>query len=64
MPAAAAAGTYAVSQAPFADTEYRATFASQTTEGLNGDTSPTVRLSIFGTCLGAAGVETPLVPCA
>jgi hypothetical protein len=64
MPAAAAGGTYAVSQAPFADTEYRATFASQSTEGLNGDASPTVRVSIFGTCVGAAGLETPLVPCA
>ena len=64
MAAAAAGGTYAVSQAPFGDTEYRATFASQSTEGLNGDTSPTVRVSIFGTCVGAAGLETPLVPCA
>ena len=43
----AVAGTYVLAQRPGSDTEYRAVFGTQTSEGLNGDTSPTVRVYVI-----------------
>jgi hypothetical protein len=52
MPVGSTAGTYVLSQRPGADTDYRAVFATTSTEGINGDTSPTVRVAVTG-CTGA-----------
>jgi hypothetical protein len=52
MPAGSAAGTYVLGQRPGTDTEYRAVFATPSTEGINGDTSPTVLVTVNG-CTGA-----------
>jgi hypothetical protein len=58
MPAGPSSGTYVLSQRPSADTEYRAVFATPSTEGINGDASPTVRVYV-STCTGAATQKTP-----
>ncbi|HEV8402467.1 MAG TPA: hypothetical protein VGQ31_05480 [Candidatus Limnocylindrales bacterium] len=51
--ASTTAGTYTLPQRLTADTEFRAIFATQTTEGLDGDTSPTVHVYV-STCTGSA----------
>ncbi|HEY4189021.1 MAG TPA: hypothetical protein VGM28_01250, partial [Candidatus Limnocylindrales bacterium] len=51
--ASTTAGTYTLSQRLLADTEFRAAFATQTTEGLDGDASPTVHVYV-STCTGSA----------
>jgi hypothetical protein len=65
MPAGAALGTYVLTQMPRADVEYRAVFATPLGDGINGDTSPTVRVYVLGSCtmgVGAADGSTA-VPC-
>ena len=65
MPAGSALGTYALTQLPTADTEYRATFTTPSIEGINGDTSPTVRIYLFRACstVASPGGAIPNVPC-
>lgn len=46
MPAGTATGTYVLTQSPTSDTDYRATFATQTVEGLEGSTSAVVRVGV------------------
>jgi hypothetical protein len=62
MPAGSTAGTYVLAQRPSATTDFRAVFATPTTEGINGDTSPTIRVSVT-TCSGSAralpGIDAP-----
>ena len=53
MPAGSVSGTYGLTQQPTADTEYRAVFTTPSTEGINGDTSPTVRVYV-GYCTAAS----------
>jgi hypothetical protein len=62
MPPGASAGTYVLVQSPAAATDYRAVFPTPSTEGINGDTSPTVRVSI-GACSTAIGRDGAAVPC-
>jgi hypothetical protein len=40
-------GTYSVSLSLYATADYRAVFSTPTTEGLRGDTSPIVRVTVF-----------------
>jgi len=64
MPAGTTAGTYVLGQRPGADTDYRAVFKTPTDEGINGDTSPTVRVDVNVTCTTTvAGDGTIAVPC-
>jgi hypothetical protein len=59
-----AAGTYVTIQAPGADTDYRAVFNSPPEEGLNGDTSPTIRVTVASACSSAVvGLPTIDAPC-
>ena len=51
MPAGSANGTYVATQAPSGPTDYRAVFSTPTNEGLNGDTSPTIRVAVLSSCL-------------
>jgi hypothetical protein len=46
MPPGTALGTYVLAQRPAADTDYRAVFATQTVEGLEGSASATVRVAV------------------
>jgi hypothetical protein len=46
MTAGAASGTYSTSVKLQSDTEFRATYTASTSEGLNGDTSPTVGVNV------------------
>ncbi|MEP6638404.1 MAG: hypothetical protein ABJC39_03570 [Chloroflexota bacterium] len=64
MSIGSATGTYVLSQRPGGATEYRAVFATPSGEGLNGDTSPTVAVSVIG-CTAAPG-SAPVInaPCA
>jgi hypothetical protein len=62
MSAGAAAGTYVLSQSPAGFTDYRAVFSTPSNEGINGDTSPTVRVSI-GACSAAIARDVAAVPC-
>jgi hypothetical protein len=62
MSPGAASGTYVLSQTPGGATDYRAVFTTPTNEGINGDTSPTVRVSI-GACPAVIAVDVPAVPC-
>jgi hypothetical protein len=54
-----------LAQQPGADTEYRAVFAAPSNEGINGDSSPAVRVSVTG-CTAVVGVMAAaiLAPCA
>jgi hypothetical protein len=54
MNAGSAAGTYVSVQTLSSDAEFRAVFATPATEGINGDTSPTVGV-FTSTCTAAAG---------
>jgi hypothetical protein len=62
MPAGVSSGTYVLAQSPGGATEYRAVFATPSTEGLNGDTSSIVRVSI-GACSAAPARDALAVPC-
>ena len=65
MPAGASAGTYVLAQRVGADTDYRAVFATPTNEGINGDTSPTVRVDVVVGCTAVDGADAVIaVPCA
>ena len=58
MAAGPASGTYLTTLSPQSDMEYRAVFTTPPTEGINGDTSPTVRIYVYLDCtavLGASG---------
>jgi hypothetical protein len=52
MPSGSATGTYVLAQRLTASTEFRAVFATPASEGLVGDTSPTVSVFV-STCAGA-----------
>ena len=54
MNAGSTAGTYVSVQTLSSDAEFRAVFATPPTEGINGDTSPTVGV-FTSTCTAAAG---------
>ena len=63
MAVGSSAGTYVLSQRLTTDAEYRAIFSSPTAEGLNGDTSPTVRVYVGG-CTAATALDVTItVPC-
>src|SRR3954462_9711709 len=53
MGAGSSAGTYVSTQRPTAATEYRAVFATPSDEGINGDSSPVVKV-VVTTCAAAA----------
>ncbi|MFL5648775.1 MAG: hypothetical protein ACJ77V_06685 [Chloroflexota bacterium] len=53
MGAGPSAGTYVSTQRPTAATEYRAVFATPSDEGINGDSSPVVKV-VVTTCAAAA----------
>ena len=64
MPAASGAGSYAIAQSLGSDMEYRAVFNTPANEGINGDTSPTVRVDVVATCSMVAGRTTSdAIPC-
>jgi hypothetical protein len=63
MPGGSAAGTYVLNQQVWADTEYRAVFSTPTTEGINGDSSPTIRVSVSSCTAAVIGIR-PDAPCA
>jgi hypothetical protein len=64
MPAGSASGTYVLAQRPGGATEYRAVFATPSGEGINGDSSPAVRVDVIG-CAALAGPESAIqAPCA
>ena len=64
MPAGSASGTYVLAQRPGGATEYRAVFATPSSEGINGDSSPAVRVDVTG-CTAVAGPESAIqAPCA
>jgi hypothetical protein len=63
MPAGATSGTYVLAQRPGSDTDYRAVFATPSSEGINGDTSPSVRVYVGADCGFAAMPATPESPC-
>ena len=63
MPGGAFAGTYVLAQRPSSNSEYRAVFGTQTSEGLNGDTSPTVRVTVAVIqCMTARTAFEPTIP--
>lgn len=63
MSAGSTTGTYLLSQRPGATTEYRAVFATPSNEGINGNSSPAVRVSV-GSCLGSTiGAAEIAAPC-
>jgi hypothetical protein len=62
IPPGTALGTYVTTQTPTVDMEYRSVFATPSVEGLEGDTSPIVRVSIAA-CVTAAGRDAIAVPC-
>ena len=57
MPVGSTAGTYVLGQRPGADTDYRAVFATPSSEGINGDSSGTIRVTVSG-CSGATALKT------
>jgi hypothetical protein len=63
MTTGSVAGAYVLTQAPVVNTDYRAVFNSPPEEGLNGDISPTVRVTV-GAC-STAVVSQPAIeaPC-
>jgi hypothetical protein len=64
MPAGAASGTYVLAQRPSADTDYRAVFKTPTDEGINGDTSPTVRGDVVSCSAAAVAPDSDVaIPC-
>jgi hypothetical protein len=64
MPPGSVTGTYVLAQWPGAASEYRAVFATPTSEGINGDSSPAVRVYVSG-CTAVADTESSIeAPCA
>ncbi len=63
MPAGVAAGTYSLGQQPTTDMDYRAVFATQTTEGLEGSTSPTLHVYMANCPAGFTPAARIDVPC-
>ena len=63
MAAGASAGTYVLVQRPASTTEYRAVFKTPTDEGINGDTSPVVRVSVAAVCRGRRSGAGSHAPC-
>ena len=57
-------GTYVLAQSPGTATEYRAVFATPSSEGLNGDTSGIVSVSVGGCAAAAPGAAVINAPCA
>lgn len=62
MPPGSSAGSYVTTQTQTVAMEYRAVFSTPSTEGLNGATSSTVRVSIAA-CAAAPGRDAVAVPC-
>jgi hypothetical protein len=64
MGAGSSAGTYVSTQRPTAATEYRAVFATPSDEGINGDSSPVVKV-VVTTCAAAitSGAAVIAAPC-
>jgi hypothetical protein len=62
IPPGTALGTYVTTQTPTIDMEYRAVFTKPSVEGLEGDMSPIVRVSI-GACTIVVGPDVIVVPC-
>jgi hypothetical protein len=64
MGAGPSAGTYVLTQRPGATTEYRAVFKTPSDEGINGDTSPVIKVTVAA-CAGAApdaaGIAAPCI---
>jgi len=63
MSAGPSAGTYVTSQAPTVAMEYRAVFSTPSGDGLVGDTSPTVVVSVGFVCLAGPASDAVAVPC-
>ena len=66
MPFGSVTGTYVLAQRPGGATEYRAAFPTPSTEGINGDSSPAVRVNVTG-CTAVAGAKSESsiqAPCA
>ena len=63
MPGGAVAGTYIVTQSLQTDAEYRAVFKTPSDEGINGSTSPTVRVYVTRTCGAVIASGSISVPC-
>jgi hypothetical protein len=64
MPPGSASGTYVLAQRPGAATEYRAVFGTPSGEGINGDSSPAVRVVVTG-CGAVSGPDSAIAaPCA
>ena len=61
MPVTSTPGTYVLSQQLYVGTEFRAVFASATTEGLVGDASPTVQ--VYVTTCAASVARLTDAPC-
>ena len=55
MAVGSAGGTYVTSLTPLSDTDYRAVFATPSNEGINGDTSATLRVSVYRNCAAIVG---------
>jgi hypothetical protein len=63
MATGSVAGTYVLAQAPTADTDYRAVFNAPPEEGLNGDTSPTIRVTVAPCNVAVLGRPTIATQC-
>ncbi len=64
MPPGWAGGSYVTTLSPVAHTDYRAVFTTPSAEGINGDTSPTVRVSVYRDCGAPGGAVRDLdAPC-
>jgi hypothetical protein len=59
MPPTTTAGTYSITQKLQVDAEFRATFATPSGEGINGDNSPVVSVAV-GSCTGTCPLFAPL----
>ena len=64
MPPGSTTGTYVLAQRPGGATEYRAVFSTPSNEGINGDSSPAVRVEVTGCAAGTATRSTIQAPCA
>lgn len=64
MAVGSSVGTYVLAQRPGGATEYRAVFATPSSEGINGDSSPAVRVDVTG-CTAVLGPQSVIqAPCA
>ena len=64
MAVGSTAGTYVLAQRPGATTEYRAVFKTPSDEGINGDASPVVKVSVapcIASPVGGAEIDAPCV---